>query len=323
MRLVGALAFAAALLAHPQASYAQTFPDRPVRMIVTASAGGGTDTIARFFAQKLNEAWGQSVVVENKTGAGGNIGAQFVARAKPDGYTLLVSFGGVLTINPFLYKELGFDPIKDLAPVTLLATAPYVLAVNPTVVPSQSVKEFVDLLKSKPNKFSWASTAKGSPDHLSGELFQMMTGTQMTHIPYKGGMEGLLDVLGERVQLGFFTIPTALPYIQSGKLRALGTSDRQRVSLLPDVPTISEAGFAGYEVTTWYGVWAPAGTPDQIVNRLHADFKKTLQLPDVQKRLVDSGYDPKGDTPAEFAAFMKNETVKYEKIITAAGLQKN
>lgn len=320
--LAVAAAIGAALLI-PTSSIAQDFPSQTVRMVVTASTGGGTDQIARLFASKLQDIWGQPVVVENKSGGGGNIGAQFVARSKPDGHTLLVSFGGVITINPYLYNELGYDPIKDLVPVTLLATAPYVLAVNPEVVPSNTVSEFVDYLKANPNKLSWASTAKGSPDHLSGELFQQMTGTKMTHIPYKGGMEGLLDVLSGRVQLGFFTIPTALAHVQSGKLRALGASDTQRVSLLPDVPTISEAGLKNYQVLTWYGVWAPAGTPDNVVSKIHAGMKQVLESAEISKRLRDSGYEPKGLDTAGFRSFINDESVKYGKIIEAAGLQKN
>jgi tripartite-type tricarboxylate transporter receptor subunit TctC len=322
-RLLTAFALSAALIGLGQPAHAQEFPNETVRLIVTASPGGGTDQIARLFGSKLQEMWGQSVVVENKSGGGGNIGAQFVARSKPDGHTLLVSFGGVITINPYLYNELGYDPIKDLTPVTLLATAPYVLAVNPEVVPSKTVQEFIQYLKSRPNELSWASTAKGSPDHLSGELFQQMSGTKMTHIPYKGGMEGLLDVIGGRVQLGFFTIPTALPHIQSGKLRALGSSDTKRVPLLPDVPTIDESGLKGYEVLTWYGVWAPAGTPDAVVQKIHADLKKVLESEEVSKRLRDMGYDPKGLGSAEFAKFISNESQKYGKIIDAAGLEKN
>lgn len=320
MKKILALVMGAMLLA-PAAATAQTFPERQVRLIVPNAAGGGNDIVARLLAEKLTAQWGQPVVVENKPGGNANIGAQFVARAKPDGYTVLVAAGGVIAINPSLFNEMGFST-KDLAPVTLLAAAPYLLAVNPKMVSAKTVPEFIAFAKSRDGKLSWASTSKGSPDHLAGEMFQMATGFKMNHIPYKGGAEALLDVIGDRVELGFFTIPTSLAYIQSGQLRPLGLSDTKRSDLLPDVPTIAEAGVPGYELLTWYGVWVPAGTPKPAIDAINAGFRAALQLPDVQKRLLASGFAPRGNSPAEFADYVQAETEKFAKVIAGIGLKK-
>jgi tripartite-type tricarboxylate transporter receptor subunit TctC len=318
-------AIAGLLLAIPVAASAQTsYPDRTIRFVVSASAGGGTDIIARLVGQQLNALWGQPVIIENKTGAAGNISAQQVARSTPDGYTLFVTFGGVLTINPFLFNEMGFDPDKDFIPITVLASAPYILAVNPNEVPAKTVKGFIDFAKAKlPTKLNWGSTNKGSPDHLAGELFSIMAGVPMNHIPYRGAADALLDVLGGRVPLGYFSIPSSLAHVRAERLVALGLSDNARSPLLPDVPTISEAGLAGYEMLTWFGVWAPAGTPAPVVEKIYAGVKTVLQDAVVQKRLIESGYKPGGAPPTEFAKFVKTETDKYGKIIKTIGLEKN
>jgi tripartite-type tricarboxylate transporter receptor subunit TctC len=312
------------LLAAPAGVSAQTaYPDRTVRFVVSASAGGGTDIIARLVAQQLHALWGQPVIVENKAGAAGNLSAQLVARSQPDGYTLFVTFGGVLTINPFLFKEMGFDPDKDFVPVTVLASAPYLMLVNPSAVPAKTVKEFIDFAKAQPTKLNWGSTNKGSPDHLAGELFSIMTGIPMHHIPYRGAADALLDVLGGRVPLGYFSIPSSLTHVRAGKLAALGVSDTARSPLLPDVPTISEAGLPGYEMQTWFAVWTPAGTPAPVVEKLYSGIRTVLDNEAVQKRLIESGYRPGGSPPAEFAKFVKAETEKYGKIIKTIGLEKN
>ena len=314
----------ALVLALPASASAQTsYPDRTIRFIVSASAGGGTDIIARLVAQQLNAMWGQPVIVENKTGAAGNISAQLVARSQPDGYTLFVTFGGVLTINPHLFKELGYDPDKDFIPITSLASAPYLLTVNPDVVSARTVKDFIAFAKAKqPEKLNWASTNKGSPDHLSGELFNMMSGIPMNHIPYRGASDALLDVLGGRVPLGYFSIPASLSHVKAGKLAALGISDRVRSPLLPDVPTISEAALPGYEVLTWFAAWAPAGTPQPVIDKLYSGIKAVLENPAVRQKLVEGGYTPGGEPPAEFAKFVKTETGKYGAIIKTIGLEK-
>ena len=272
------------LLVVPATASAQpSYPDRTIRFVVSASAGGGTDIIARLVAQQLNALWGQPVIVENKTGGAGNLAAQFVARAQPDGYTLFVTFGGVLTINPFLFKEIGFDPDKDFVPVTVLASAPYLMLVNPTVIPARTVKEFIAYAKGQPEKPNWGGMTKGSPDHLAGELFSIMTGIPMNHIPYRGASDALLDVLGGRVPFGYFSIPSSLAHVKAGKLVALGVSDTVRSPLLPEVPTISEAGLPGYEMQTWFAIWAPAGTPARVVDKLYSGVKTVLQNEAVQQ----------------------------------------
>ncbi len=312
-----------AILAPVSAAAQTNYPDRTIRFIVSASAGGGTDIIARLVGQQLNALWGQPVVVENKTGGAGNIAAQQVARATPDGYTLFVTFGGVLTINPHLFKELGFDPNKDFTPVTVLASAPYLLNVNPDVVPSKSVAEFIAYLKSKqPEKVNWGSMTKGSPDHLAGELFSMMTSASINHIPYRGASDALIDVLGGRVPFGFFSIPSSLTHVKGGKLRALGVSDKVRSPLLPDVPTISEAGLPGYEMVTWFAVWGPAGMPQPVVDKLYSGISTVLKNEAVRQKLVEGGYAPGGISPPEFAKFVKAETDKYGRIIKTIGLEK-
>jgi tripartite-type tricarboxylate transporter receptor subunit TctC len=311
----------ALLIAAPAA--AQTsYPDRTVRLIVSASAGGGTDIIARLVAQQLNALWGQPVIVENKTGGAGNISAQLVARAPPDGTTLFATFGGVLTINPHLFKELGFDPDKDFIPITSLASSAFVMSVNPSV-PAKTVKEFIDYAKSKqPARLNWASTNKGSPDHLSGELFGIMSGVPMNHIPYRGGADALLDILGDRVPMGYISIPAALSHFRAGKLIPLGVTNAVRSTLLPEVPAIAEA-LPGFDVQTWFGVWAPAGTPAPVVEKIYAGIRTVLQDEGVRKKLAENGYRVGGEPPAEFAKFVKLETEKYGRIIQTIGLEKN
>ncbi len=324
MKSVLRAALIALLSIAPIAASAQTaYPDRTVRFVVSASAGGGTDIIARLVAQQLNAMWGQPVIVENRTGGAGNLSAQFVARSQPDGYTLFVTFGGMITINPFLFKELGFDPDKDFTPITSLASSAFVMSVNPNV-PAKTVKEFIAYAKStQPIKLNWGSTNKGSPDHLSGELFSIMSGIPMNHIPYRGGADALLDILGDRVPMGYISIPAALTHFKAGKLVPLGVTNSVRSALLPEVPTISEAGLPGFDVQTWFGVWAPAGTPAPVVEKIYAGIKTVLQDPAVQKRLIETGYTPGGAPPAEFAKFVKVETEKYGKIIKTIGLEKN
>jgi tripartite-type tricarboxylate transporter receptor subunit TctC len=312
-----ALAIAAAVSAQTN------YPERTIRFVVSASAGGGTDIIARLVGQQLNALWGQPVIVENRAGGAGNISAQFAARSQPDGYTLFVSFGGVLVINPFLFKEMGFDPDKDFVPVTLLASAPYLLLVNPGAIQAKTIAELITFAKAQPAPLNWGSTNKGSPDHLAGELFSIMTGIPMNHIPYKGAADALLDVLGGRVPLGYFSIPSSLNHVKAGKLVALGVSDTARSPLLPEVPTIAEAGLPGYEMQTWFAVWAPAGTQAPVVEKLYFGIRTVLENDGVRKKLIESGYRPGGLPPAEFAKFVKTETEKYGKIIKTIGLEKN
>jgi tripartite-type tricarboxylate transporter receptor subunit TctC len=261
------------------------------------------------------------VVVENRTGGGLNIGGAAAARAKPDGYTLLVSSAGLFTINPFLYKDQGFDPARDFVPITEIASAPYVLAAYPGF-PVETVQQFVKWGRDNPGKLSWASSPPGTIDHLAGELFRMQTGIEMVNIPYRGGAPAMADVLGGRVQATFVTIPTSLPHVKAGKLRALGVTSKGRAGLLPDVPTIAESGIADYEVLTWYGVWAPTGTPQEIVHTIHADIKKVVQQPEIQAWMKENGFEPVSDTPAKFADFVRQETAKYGGVIGKLGLPK-
>jgi len=302
----------------PSAS-AQGYPDRPVRMVVPSAPGGGTDLISRIIAEKFTRKWGSTVVIDNRAGGGGALGAQIVATARPDGYTLMVATGGHITINPLL-MDLPYDAANAFTPITLLATAPYLLVINPEGTPGKSVKELIDLAKASPGKLLYGS-AVGSPDHLAGELFQMMTGTRLTHVPYKSSAGGVIDLIGGRLTLGFVSIPAAMPHIQSGKMRALGSSDRKRSSLLPEVPTIAEAGVPGYEIFTWYGFFAPARIPAEILKKLSADVREVMQESDVRQKLQGQGFDPVANRPDEAAAFIKKESVVFGKIVSSANLR--
>lgn len=302
----------------PSAS-AQGYPDRPVRMVVPSAPGGGTDLISRIIAEKFTRKWGSTVVIDNRAGGGGALGAQIVATARPDGYTLMVATGGHITINPLL-MDLPYDAANAFTPITLLATAPYLLVINPEGTPGKSVKELIDLAKASPGKLLYGS-AVGSPDHLAGELFQMMTGTRLTHVPYKSSAGGVIDLIGGRLTLGFVSIPAAMPHIQSGKMRALGSSDRKRSSLLPEVPTIAEAGVPGYEIFTWYGFFAPARIPAEILKKLSADVREVMQESDVRQKLQGQGFDPVANRPVEAAAFIKKESVVFGKIVSSANLR--
>lgn len=233
-----------------------------------------------------------------------------------------MTFGGIITINPFLFKELGFDPDKDFIPITSLASSAFVMSVNSSV-PAKTVQEFIAYAKSKqPTRLNWASTNKGSPDHLSGELFSLMSSVPMNHIPYRGGADALLDILGDRVPMGYISIPAALTHFRAGKLIPLGVTNNERSPLLPDVPAIAEA-LPGFNVQTWFGVWAPTGTPPAVVEKIYAGIKEVLQTESVREKLATNGYTPGGAPPAEFSTFVKDETVKYGKIIQSIGLEKN
>jgi len=321
-RTLAALAGALLLALHggaPEAQ-AQTYPDRPVRLIVPFSPGGGADQIARVFAQKLTERWGQPVIVENRTGNNGNIGARFVAQAAPDGYTIMFSTGAV-TINPSLNENVGYDQ-KELAPVILLATAPYLLVTNPKEVSVKTFPEFLAWAKSKDGAVAWASTSEGNAEHLAGSLLQRMAGFQMRHIPYKGGADALKDVVGGHVGVGMLSLPTSLAYIQSGQLHVLGLTDTRRAPQLPDARPIAEMGVPGYEMLTWYGVWLPAGTPAELISRIHDTLDAEVKSDDMSKRIVSMGFSPAGGTRASFAAFVARETDKYAKLIQELGLKK-
>lgn len=313
------LAAGAAILAACAAPAIAAYPEKPIRLIVPVSTGGGTDLVARQIAQKLTESWGQSVIVDNRAGAGGNIGAQTVGRAEPNGYTLMLTYGANITVNPKLYKDVGFDPIKDFTPVTQIAAAPYLIIVN-LAVQAQNVPQLIALMKQKKENWSFASAPVGSPDHLSGELFKMMAGVEMTNIPYKGGGPALLDVRGGRVPMSFSTIPAALPHLKGQAVRALAITDSKRSKLFPDLPTVAET-LPGYEILTWYGIWGPSGMPRPIVDQIYTEVKRIIGLPDVNAFLQQNGFNPVASSPAEFAPFIKNETAKYAEIIRVANVR--
>jgi len=298
---------------------AQQYPARPVRFIVPNPPGGGTDLVARIVAQKMSEQWGQNLVVDNRAGAGGIIAVEVAAKSVPDGYTLLMAhFPLAITVN---IAKVSFDPVRDFAPVTLLATTQNALAVNPSV-PAKSVKEFIALAKSKPGQFSYASGGNGTSMHVSAELFNLMAGVSMTHVPYKGAGPALVDLISGQVQASFVSVPAAVPHIRSGRIRALAVTGPRRSSLVPDLPTLSEAGLKGYGSEQWYGVLVPRGTSRATVQRLNQDFTRVLGQPDTRTRLHDSGYDVAPDTTEEwFGHFLASEIAKWADVVRKAGIR--
>jgi tripartite-type tricarboxylate transporter receptor subunit TctC len=307
----------AALFAFP--ALAQEYPSRPVRLIVPFAAGGPNDIIARLVGGRLSDALGQPIVVENRPGAGGNIGTDFVAKAPPDGYTLLSAGPGSLIINPLL-GSVPYDTARDFAPVSLMASAPNVLVVHPSV-PAKSVRELIELARAHPRQLNYASGGPGSTPHLSAALFAVMAGIDIVHVPYKGTGPASADLLGGQVQMAFFGIPPLLPHIKTGKLRALAVTGKRRSPELPEVPTVDEAGLRGYEVSPWYGLLAPAGTPRAIVDRLNAEVTKIVRRPEMKEKLVSQGAEPAGGTPEDYAAAIRADTATWARVIREAGLR--
>jgi tripartite-type tricarboxylate transporter receptor subunit TctC len=320
VRLAASALGASALLATPTlaAEPAAAYPSKPVRLVVPFTPGGSTDILARAVGQKLSEAWGQPVVIDNRPGAGGIIGMEAVARAAPDGYTLVMGHVGTLAANPALYRTLPYDPVKDFAPVTLIARVPNVLVVGPAV-PSRSVAELIALAKAKPGKLDYGSGGNGSAAHLATEYFKLKAGVDLQHIPYKGTAPALQDLLGGQIALMITGLPPVLPHVKAGKLRILGVASAQRQRLFPDIPTIAESGVPGYEATQWYGILAPAATPKDVVAKLNREFVKALKDPAVAEKLALEGADPVGDTPEQFAAFIASEIDLWGKVIRATG----
>jgi tripartite-type tricarboxylate transporter receptor subunit TctC len=307
--------FATAVIALSSA-HAQ-YPAKPVRVIVPFPPGGGTDTLARIYGQKLGELIGQQVLIDNRPGGGTNIGAEIAAKSPPDGYTALM--GNIAhAINVTLYSRLAYDFVKDFAPVTLLASTPNILVVHPSL-PVRSVKELIALAKARPGELDYASSGSGSSAHLAAELFNSMAGVKMTHIPYKGGGPAVVALAGGQVSVGFATTPSVIGHIKSGKMRGLAVTTAQRSPSTPELPTMSEAGVAGYEAGTWYGLLVPAGTSKEIVTRLHAESVKLLKLQDVKERLDAAGFEVIGNTPEQFAAFIRSEIDKWAKVVKASG----
>jgi tripartite-type tricarboxylate transporter receptor subunit TctC len=313
--VVAALVFSPPALPQSQSGY----PVRPVRMIAPSSAGGPTDIVARAIGQGLAAVLGQQVVVDNRAGAGGSIGAELVARAAPDGYTVMISHSGPLAIEPLLHAKPAYDPAKDFAPISLVAASPYLLLVNPSV-PAKSVKELVALAKARPGKLNYASGGPGTGIHMAGELFNLVAGTQITHVPYKGAGPGMTALLAGEVDMMFNGVSAALPQVRGGKLRALAVASAKRSALLPDLPSISESGLS-FDTAGWYGFVAPRGTPAGITSKLHADVVKALNAPEIKERLSSLGIEPIGTTPAEFATFLREELSKWSKVIKATGIK--
>jgi tripartite-type tricarboxylate transporter receptor subunit TctC len=297
---------------------AAEYPERPVRVIVTFPAGGGTDIVARMVIQKLAERTGGSFVIDNRGGAGGTIGTELLARAPADGYTIGV-ISGSHTINPALYKKLSFDSVRDFAPVAMLVTGPGLLVVHPSL-PARNVRELVALARAQRGNLLYASAGNGTPPHLAAELFKLMTQTQIGHVPYKGNAQAMTDLIGGQTAMSFPTIPSALPHVQTAKLRALGVTSAKRVGALPDMPAIAET-VTGYDASAWYGVLAPAGTPAAIVTRLHAELMAALRTPELKDKLVAQGLEPASYSPEEFSALIAGELAKWAKVVAAAGIK--
>jgi tripartite-type tricarboxylate transporter receptor subunit TctC len=297
---------------------AQTYPTKPIRIVVPFPPGGATDILARDVAQKLTEAWGQSVIVDNRPGAGGNIGSELVAKSAPDGYTLEMGTVGTHAINASLYAKMPYDHVKDFTPVILVAGVPNVLVVNPSV-PANSVGELIAYAKANPGKLNFASSGNGTSIHLSGELFKVMAGVQITHVPYKGSTPALQDLLAGQVQMMFDNLPPSLPQIKAGKLRALAVTSLARAPALPDVPTLSESGLPGFDASSWFGILAPAGTPAPIVAKLNAEVAKWLATPEAKEKLAKQGANIAGGTPADFAKHIAAETAKWAKVVKESG----
>ena len=294
------------------------YPSGPIRIIVPFTAGGSADIFARVIGAKMSEAWSQQVVIDNRAGSGGVIGSEIAAKATPDGYTLMMGITANIAINPALYKKLPYDPVRDFAPVTLVASAPYVLVVSPTL-PATTAQEFLALAKARPGELNYASMGNGSAGHLTVELLTAMAGIKLTHIPYKAIGSVLTDLGSGQVQVFFLGMLSAQAQLKGGKLRALAVTGSKRSPMLPDLPTIAEAGVRGYEVTGWYGVFAPSGTPRRIVLRLNAEIARVLKLPDVSQRLTAEGAEIMVNTPEQFAAFIKAEMAKWSKAVKLSG----
>ena len=316
---VAALSLLASLLA-TGASAAPAYPAKPIRLIVPYPAGGSTDVLARMLGQKIGESLGQTVIVENRPGASGNIGASFVAKSEPDGYTLFLGTSTALSVNPSLYKTLPYDPRKDFAPIVLATMLPSLVVVNDKV-PVKTVQELTDWLKGPGRTASYASSGAGTPAHLGGELYKWLTGTHATHVPYKGGAPALTDLVGGQTAYMFAILPEAMPLVKTGQLRALAVTTAKRLPAYPDIPTVTESGVPGYELIGWYGFLAPAGTPPAIIDTLNKAFNKGLQDPEARKKLQDLGFEVAGGPPQALSDLMRSESVKWKQVIDKADIK--
>jgi tripartite-type tricarboxylate transporter receptor subunit TctC len=303
----------------PATALAQQFPSKPVRIVVGFSAGGSIDVTTRILSPRLGEAFGQQVVVDNRVGVAGNLAGELVAKAPPDGYTLYMG-SYVNAVSPSIYRKLGYDPVRDLSPIARTVTTFAVLLVHPTV-PARNVKELVALAKAKPAQLTYSSSGVGSASHLAGELLGSRSGTKMVHVPYKGSPQQLADMLGGHIDFTFVVLSVGLPYVNSAKARAIAVTSTERSKLVPDLPTVAESGFPGYQQLQWYGLFGPAGLPAPVVDRLHAETIRALRNPDVIKQLSTQGLEPAPSTPAELANVLKTEIAMYAKIVSDAGIK--
>ena len=308
----------AAALACTGTAFAQSFPEKPIRFVVGFTPGGPSDILARALGQKLAERWNQQVVVENRPGAGGNVAAEAVARSAPDGYTWLLGNNSILATNQTLYRSLPYDPVKDFAPVSLVAMQPNILVVNPQL-PVNSVTDLISYARKYPGKLNYASSGSGAAAHLAGELFKTMAGVDLVHVPYKGAQPALTDVIAGQVQVMFATSASVIPFVKAGKLRALAVTTARRSPSVPDLPTVSEAGVAGFEAITWHGVVVPAATPAPLIERLNHDIVAVLGAPDLRERLAALGAEVLAGTPREFADYIAAEIPKWAKVVRDSG----
>ena len=318
--LLASLAIALPIAQQAQAQTA--WPNRPVRIVVPFTAGGTTDVVARVVGQKLGELWNQSVVIENRAGAGGNVGAEVVAKSPPDGYNILMASGSIFTVNPHMYKKMPFDPDRDFIPVTNVATGPMLVVVNPKV-PARNIKELIALAKAKPGVLNFGSAGVGSQVHMGGESLANAAGIDIIHVPYKGEALGYNDLVAGQIQLMVGNIAAAAVFVPSGKLRALAVTGKERSRMLPDVPTVAESGLPGFDNSGWFGFMVPAGTPHDVVEKIHLDTAKVLDTSEMRARLFVQGMTPVGNSPAEFSRAIKEESVKWAKVVKDRKLTAN
>jgi tripartite-type tricarboxylate transporter receptor subunit TctC len=328
-RLIGAVSarcavvlLVAVLLTSADASLAQSYPDKPIRIVVTFPAGGPTDAVARPISQSLSTTWGQPVIIDNRGGAGGIVGTEIVAHSAPDGYNLLIGTAGGMSINPSLHAKLSYDPFKDFAPISMLVINPQILVMHPALAAS-NVRELVALAKSKPGQLNFASSGTGTATHLGLELFKAATGINVVHVPYKGGAPALTDLIAGQVQLLFISIPSVMPQVKAGRLKAIAVSSARRSLSAPDVPTVAESGYPGFEYVNWNALFAPAATPRAIINKLNSEVVKIMRDPDLAQKLVSQGAEPAPGTPEQLAQYMRVDFDRWRKVIRAAGITAN
>ena len=299
-------------------SPAQAWPVKPVRFIIPAPPGSAPDFLSRILGQKLTDIWGQTVIIDNVVGASGHIGTERVARSPPDGYTILFNTIGPIAVNISLFSKLPFDPVKDFTPITLVALTPNIVCLHPSL-PATNVKELIALAKRNPGKMHYGSGGPGTTQHLSGELFNVLAGVKIVHVPYKSSAQMTIDTIGGQIDLVFHNAPVVQTHVQSGKLRGIAVTSAKRLAGVPNLPTMIEAGLPGFEVTAWFGLLAPAGTPPALITKIHADTVRVLNMADVKERFLTQAAEPGGNKPEEFAAFIQSETVKWAKVIKASG----